>query len=259
MGRRRPRMVSVRRRLIALALLLTAGLPWPWREGTAGEPPPAWRALGTIHPRISPDGATIAVSYLGAIWTVPRAGGVLRRLTSGPGFDVQPAWSPEGTKIAYLSSRNFDEGQLRVIAAADGSQLAAGPAGSGRLYFHPDGRRILGLFRGLAWLELESGKVTPLFDPPRGPAAYCLSPDGGSIAYATNFDRPGEQTGNDGPRNELWKVSASGGDPKSVFEFPARIYDLWLPSQRGIVLSSDLGGAHKDLWQVPLEGQRLFK
>src|SRR5437762_2835728 len=32
-------------------------------------------ALGAIHPRISPDGKTIAVSYQGAIWTMPQAGG----------------------------------------------------------------------------------------------------------------------------------------------------------------------------------------
>src|SRR5206468_5871980 len=56
----------------------------------------------------------------------------------------------------------------------------------------------------------------------------------------------------------LLRVAASGGEPERLLQFPARIFDLWW-SRRGIVLASDLGGAHRDLWQVPLEGPRLYR
>src|SRR2546425_3231560 len=124
---------------ITLTVLTAAGLPGSFQEAVA-DPPTTWRALGGIHPRISPDGETIALSYLGAIWTIPRSGGVLRRLTSGPGFDAEPAWSPDGKNIAYLATRDFVEGRLQVVAAADGAQVASASGSSRKLYFHPDGR-----------------------------------------------------------------------------------------------------------------------
>jgi TolB protein len=251
-------MPAIRPLRITLGLLAAAGLSSWFAEAAAADLPSARRALGVIQPRISPDGESIALSYLGAIWTIPRAGGVLRRLTSGPGFDAEPAWSPDGKRIAYLATHDFQEGHLQVIAAAGGAPLASAAASSGRLYFHPDGRRVLGLFQGLAWLFLETGKVTPLFDPPRGTPVFCLSPDGQAIAYATAFDRAGEQSGSDGPQNDLWRVAASGGEPERLLQFPSRIHDLWW-SRRGIILASDLGGAHNDLWQIPLEGPRLFR
>ncbi len=251
-------MPAVRLREITLAVLTAACIPSWFLETAAADPPGPWRALGGIQPRISPDGERIALSYLGAIWTMPRSGGVLRRLTSGPGFDAQPAWSPDGKSIAYLAASDFVEGRLQVIAAADGAPLASTSATSRRLYFHPDGRRILGLFQGLAWFTLEMGKASPLFDPPRGASIFCLSPDGETIAYATNLDRAGEQTGNDGAQSDLWRVAASGGEPERLLQFPARIHDLWW-SRRGIIVASDLGGAHHDLWQIPLDGPRYFR
>src|SRR5262245_36703947 len=74
-------------------------------------------AFGPIHPRLSPDGAGIAFSYLGSIWTMPRTGGTMTRLTDGEGFDVDPVWSPDGKRIAYFNSPNLYGGDLRLIHA----------------------------------------------------------------------------------------------------------------------------------------------
>src|SRR5690348_15404108 len=58
----------------------------------------ARRAFGALTPEISPDGQTVAFSYQGAIWRMPRTGGVMRRLTSAAGFDDNPSWSPDGAR-----------------------------------------------------------------------------------------------------------------------------------------------------------------
>src|SRR5262249_47549238 len=74
--------------MVGVAILTRGSDPAPLPEAASVLP----LALGTIHPRISPDGQTIAVSYQGAIWTVPAEGGTLTRLSDGAGFDHDPAW-----------------------------------------------------------------------------------------------------------------------------------------------------------------------
>ncbi len=76
--------------------------------------------LGGIFPHISPDGSSIVLSHQGAIWRVPRGGGVTRRLTTEQGFDVRPTWSPDGSQVAYIRGRTAFAGPVRVLRAADG-------------------------------------------------------------------------------------------------------------------------------------------
>jgi imidazolonepropionase-like amidohydrolase/Tol biopolymer transport system component len=54
---------------------------------------------------VSPDGRTIAFDLLGDIYTMPIAGGRASRIASGLPFEVQPRFSPDGTKIAFTSDR----------------------------------------------------------------------------------------------------------------------------------------------------------
>lgn len=63
------------------------------------------QTIGAIQPRVSPDGQSIAVSYQGAIWTVPRAGGAMTRLTHD---NVVAGWStPCVCEFASLWSGRF--------------------------------------------------------------------------------------------------------------------------------------------------------
>jgi Tol biopolymer transport system component/imidazolonepropionase-like amidohydrolase len=54
---------------------------------------------------VSPDGRTIAFSMMGDIYTLPISGGNATRISSGPAYDVQPRFSPDGKQIAYTSDR----------------------------------------------------------------------------------------------------------------------------------------------------------
>ena len=60
---------------------------------------------------ISPDGQTIVFSYKGDLFTVPVHGGTAYQLTTNPAYDAYPVWSPDGSKIAFASTR---EGQFDV-------------------------------------------------------------------------------------------------------------------------------------------------
>jgi hypothetical protein len=107
--------------LACLALLGCAFGP-----GASASGAPEQRAFGPIQPRVSADGQQVAFSWQGAICRMPASGGTLTVLTRGEGFDIEPAWSPDGTTIAFINSANFFGGQLQWINAEDGSLQQGG-------------------------------------------------------------------------------------------------------------------------------------
>jgi hypothetical protein len=195
---------------------------------------------------------------------MPASDGALTVLTRGAGFDIEPAWSPDGKTLAFINSANFFGGQLQWINAEDGSprKLPAAVRAQGNLQFHPDGKRLLGRFSKesapdrLSWLDLESGALAAVeglpqnWQTPRMPVA--LSPDGEWLLYALHQDLPDEQAGNNGPHADLWKLSTRGGTPQLVTRWLARIYQLaWDAKATGCYVVTDLGVSHNDLWHIP--------
>src|SRR4029450_3740006 len=65
------------------------------------------------YPDVS--GTHIAFVYAGDIWVVPKAGGLATPLTSAPGEQLLPRFSPDGSQIAF--SANYD-GNLDVYVVA---------------------------------------------------------------------------------------------------------------------------------------------
>ncbi len=198
---------------------------------------------------------------------MPSEGGALTRLTRSEGWDVEPAWSPDGRRIAFLNAPGFNVGPVRLIAAEDGSpvKLPKDVLGRGRLQFHADGKRLLGMFAltgqpdQLQWFDLHTGELTPirlasLDAHQRGSMKWALSPDGAAILFATFQDRPGEQGGNNGPSADVWRIRSDGGEPQKVTRWPCRIYGLaWDAAGQGAFVVTDRGVAYNDLWHLPLD------
>jgi Tol biopolymer transport system component len=94
---------------------------------------------------VAPDGRTIVFELLGDLYTVPMAGGTANRITSGMMFDSQPRYSPDGTKIVFLSDRSGDENIW--ISNPDGSDPRALTKGKNTRYLSPewtpDGKYII--------------------------------------------------------------------------------------------------------------------
>src|SRR6201982_2186805 len=70
---------------------------------------------------MSPDGKQIVFDLLGYLYLIPSTGGDAKRLTSGPAWDCQPRFSPNGKQIAFISDRNGSD-NLWLINV-DGSQI----------------------------------------------------------------------------------------------------------------------------------------
>ncbi len=241
-------------------LLAAVQRPEPVREIAVA----ATNAIGAIQPRVSPDGQTIAVSYQGALWTLPRAGGAMTRLTSESGYDIEPAWSPDGTRIAFVNSLRFGNGDLRIITR-DGQDVPLKKRIEvlGTVLYQKvewlDDERLLGVLKvdghslEYGWVNLSTGETKTLA-PSSNWGRFATSADGKWLAFTTTLDQPGQQTGNDGISADVWRVPTSGGEPEKLFRFSSRVHDLcWSADGAGLFVVSELGGgqAHNDVWFVP--------
>lgn len=252
---------------VSVTLLTLAGLFATTQRTESTFEPVISNSIGAIQPRVSPDGQTIAVSYQGSLWTIPRVGGVMTRLTRDTGFDIEPVWSPDSQQIAYVNSRRFAAGDLRIVSK-NGShvELSKRIDVVGTSVYHKlewlSGDRLLGAFKidggnsSIGWVNWKTGDFKSLAPAARW-SRYATSPDGKWLIYTTTFDQPGQQMGNDGAAADLWQLSIVGGDsePQKLFRFPSRIHDLCFTSDgMGLYLVAEIGGghAHNDLWHVPL-------
>lgn len=99
------------------------------------------------YPHVSRDGLVVFQSNRVDGWKlfVARLDGTgLRQLTSGPGEDVTPVWSPDGKHVVFASSRGGNEDIW--IVAADGTgprNLTNHRAGDSHPSWSPDGRTVV--------------------------------------------------------------------------------------------------------------------
>src|SRR3974390_2929618 len=141
------------------------------------------------HPALSKD--LIAFGYAGVLWTVPRAGGVARRLTTGLGIESDPIFSPDGSTIAFTG--DYDGNTDVFTIPAEGGvpfRVTYHPAADFAVAWTPDGKYII--FRST---RISQSRYTQLYEVPvKGgiakplplPMAYQgqFSPDGKEIAYS---------------------------------------------------------------------------
>jgi serine/threonine protein kinase/Tol biopolymer transport system component len=184
-----------------------------WRDrsgrilGTLGEP------AGYASIALSPDDNRVAValptgsgrgSFVpGAssdIWVINAEGSTMTRTTFGSGANVWPVWSPDGQRIAFLSTR--DGGgiyQAATNGAGREELLFAGPGAPSPTDWSPDGRFIA--FSSSTGVGGTDVMILPLAG--RRPIGFAqepftqyeavFSPDGRWVAYTTVDQAAGEE------------------------------------------------------------------
>jgi dipeptidyl aminopeptidase/acylaminoacyl peptidase len=114
-----------------------------------------WSVKRVGAPAPSPDGARIVYpvsvydereNRLSAdLWLVPVAGGAPRQLTTHPASESAPAWSPDGSRLAFVSRRAGDTAAQLYTMPVDGGEptrLTTMPLGVSNPRWFPDGKRI---------------------------------------------------------------------------------------------------------------------
>lgn len=210
--------------------LIAIGALWaPARAQEAQQKPITFRDLISMHrvsdPQISPNGKWIAYGVstpdlaanhsLRNIWEVPTNGGESRPLTQG-GTDERPRWSPDGTKLAFLSSR--DGAPQIYVEGADGGEaqrLTFLSNGADNELWSPDGKWIA--FVSRVYPDCTNDKCNAERD-----AAEAKSKVKAHIYEKLLYRHWTEWW--DGKRSHLFIVSAAGGTPRDLT--PGANYDV---------------------------------
>ncbi|HEX9150244.1 MAG TPA: S9 family peptidase [Thermoanaerobaculia bacterium] len=212
-----------------------------------------------------------------------------RRVTAGAGGRAHdergPAWSPDSTRIAFLSDA-AKEKQMQVwVAPAEGGPPRRTTSVKGQLSdlrWSPDGHSIAFLFvegsaqetgaltaykpdagvvaetieeQRIAVLDADTGKVRSISPANLYVYDYDWSPDGKRFAA--------EAAEGSGTNNywiaQLYTVDAASGETKSLWKPPLQIAcPRWSPDGKEIAvihgIMSDEGLTGGDIWTVPVAG-----
>ncbi len=193
--------------------------------------PPSPTPTITLTPLPTPLGGSAQIAFASTrsgaveIWLMNADGTGLVQVTNVPEGACQPRWSPDGTKIAFISpcERNLVSypGASMFIINADGTGMTPLPSVPGGDYdptWSPDGSQI-------AFTSLRNGGVTGIFvlslidnsirslveDESRAVMQPAWSPNGAEIAYVNSDNRIWVMDVNGGSRHGL---TVGGGDYK---------------------------------------------
>ncbi|WP_160712948.1 DPP IV N-terminal domain-containing protein [Chitinophaga solisilvae] len=134
---------------------------WPKKQRNFDDS--AFRQVkGVMGPVVSPDGSTVAFTALGDIWLQEQD--TVRRLTNDAAIDLDPAWSPDGSRLAFVSDRlgKMDLWIHDMITGTD-KRITDTPEGVMFPAWSPDGQQIAFLLSDArnVWGTAVPGVVRP--------------------------------------------------------------------------------------------------
>jgi len=233
---------------------LTTGVTTPLPESIIGSQGDhgAWLPGGYA---VSPDGSLLAYTRRTGnkgpladprtnrqVFIAGIDGAGARQMTHDPIGAGEPAWSPDGTRIAYLAPSGSGDGRSNLfvldIATGESTQIIDDEFVEG-VQFTPDGSSLLYTDATdeppiLRTVPVTGGRRTPLFRDLRDAENGSLSPDGSLVTFIS-----GQFIGSGGRR---WVANADGTEPRSLPECAVSPAGTWSPDGSRIVCFGHIGG-----------------
>ncbi len=110
---------------------------------------------------VSPDGKTLVFDMLGDIYSVPITGGDATALTSDIAWNYQPAFSPDGSKIAFVSDRAGGDNLWVMDANGDNAHAVSDEAEHivHNPSWSPDGEYLVGRKAYYSTRSIAAGEI----------------------------------------------------------------------------------------------------
>lgn len=170
---------------------------------------------------VSPDGKTIVFDLMGDIYSIPITGGKAKALRTGIPFEIQPRFSPDGTKISFTSDAGG--GDNIWVMDVDGSEAEQVTKEDFRLlnnaYWMPNGNFLVArkhftsqrsLGAGEIWQYHISGgsglQLTKRKNDQQDVNEPCVSPDGRYLYYSEDVYPGGFFQYNKDPNKQIYAI-----------------------------------------------------
>lgn len=210
------------------------------------------------HPSWSPDGETIAVTWVGEnhsdLVTLDANGRLLRQWTryasrvqaTDSSWALWPAFAPDGRRIVFAADSTTYEFTLWLLDTATGAlrQIAwyGGRGGATRASWAPDGRRLAVVAapdgtRQIWIVDLSTGASQQLTRQKDGAYDPAWAPDGRAIAYVAREDAD----------HNIWLVRPDGTNASRVTPSGLHRAPAWSPDGRWLAYLVHQGQSF-DLW-----------
>ena len=220
---------------------------------------PCEEILGAGDPALSPDGKTIAFTYMGDIWSCPARGGDASRLTVHEAYDHSPVWSPDGSRIAFSSDREGND-DLFVIDRRGGrpEQLTWHSADDQLACWADDGENLLFTSNRESTqpflYRTRKNHPHPSVLIQERVLGAALSPDGGWICWVKGYTPWWRKHYRGSASRELWLRRVGGGENVMLTTWHGDDdLPMWSPDGKGIYYISEGEDSTANVWKIGVD------
>ena len=221
------------------------------------------------EPALCPTRPEIAFVSGGDIWIAPVKGGEAHLLVSHPAEESRPLYSPDGTRLAFVSTRTgagdiylltLASGELKRLTFDDGMDQLDAWSRDGKWIYFSNGSHDVARKNDLFRVSVEGG--TPMAvsaDRYTNEFQAAPAPDGSTVAFAARgvSDQQWWRRGHSHlDESEIWiRKEGSPATYEKVVDLAGRnVWPMWMPDGKQLYFMSDRAGA-QNIWTVTPGGK----